>query len=117
MTGAALACPVPTAMSSQSTQIDLHPRLPWELTDAIIDHLQSDLSALGVCGMVSSEWLRRSRHHIFTTVQLWPWRIRRFAKLAGSKQCTFSEHIQRIELDDSRVKLCESDYDVVRISI
>lgn len=89
-----------TAMSLDPTV----PRLPWELTDTIIDHLQSDLVALGTCGLVSSGWLKRSRHHIFNTVQLWPWRIRKFAKLTGSKQCTFSEQIQRIELDDSRVK-------------
>ena len=91
-------------MSLESTRTGDQPRLPWELTDAIIDHLHSDLKTLGACGMVSSEWLKRSRHHIFTTVQLWPWRIRRFIKLTASKKCTFSEHIQRIELDDSRVK-------------
>ncbi|KAF6755410.1 hypothetical protein DFP72DRAFT_1122013 [Ephemerocybe angulata] len=79
-------------------------RLPLELTDAIIDHLHSDVVALGACSMVSSEWLKRSRHHIFTTVQLWPWRIHKFVKLAASQKCTFSDHIQRIELDDARVK-------------
>ena len=72
--------------------------------DTIIDHLQTDLPALGQCGMVSSAWLKRSRHHIFSTVQLWPWRIRDFIQLSTSKKCTFSKAIQRVELDDSRVK-------------
>src|SRR5271156_324873 len=81
--------------------------LPGEITDAIIDHLQSDLRALGICGRVCSEWLIRSRYHIFSTVQLWPWRrarVRRFFELAKSRSCTFTHLIHRIELDDSRAK-------------
>ncbi|KAJ2932511.1 hypothetical protein H1R20_g4601, partial [Candolleomyces eurysporus] len=90
-------------MSTVITLTEL-PRLPWELMDGIIDHLQNDLPTLGQCGMVSSAWLKRSRHHIFSTVQLWPWRIRDFLQLSASKKCTFSSSIQRVELDDSRVK-------------
>ncbi|TFK18186.1 hypothetical protein FA15DRAFT_675495 [Coprinopsis marcescibilis] len=86
---------------SRGTQL---PRLPWELTDAIIDHLESDSRALGVCGMVCSEWLKRSRHYIFSTVQLWPWRVRDFVHLANSKTSTIPFHVHRIELDDSRVR-------------
>lgn len=90
-------------MSTETTLTEL-PRLPWELMDGIIDHLQTDLPTLGQCGMVSSAWLKRSRHHIFSTVQLWPWRIRDFIQLSTSKKCTFSNSIQRVELDDSRIK-------------
>lgn len=81
-----------------------HPALPWEITDSIIDHLHSDLGALGICSRVCSEWLIRSRCHIFSTVQLWPWRVHRFFELANSPSCTFTRHIHRIELDDLRAK-------------
>ncbi|KAF8147493.1 hypothetical protein B0H34DRAFT_176697 [Crassisporium funariophilum] len=80
------------------------PVLPGEITDAIIDHLHSDLRALGVCSTVCSEWLFRCRHHVFSTVQLWPWRVNRFFDLAQSQSCTFTHYIHRIELDDSRAR-------------
>ncbi|CAA7269520.1 unnamed protein product [Cyclocybe aegerita] len=78
------------------------PALPWEITDAIIDHLHSDIRALGTCSAVCSEWLIRSRHHIFSTIQLWPWRARRFFELASRSSCTFTHYVSRIEVDDSR---------------
>jgi len=86
--------------------------LPGEITDAIIDHLHSDLRALGVCSTVCSKWLNRSRYHIFATVQLWPWRIHRFFELAKSRSCTFTHHIHRIELDDLRTRLEEKSRDI-----
>ncbi|KAF8805448.1 hypothetical protein BYT27DRAFT_7193227 [Phlegmacium glaucopus] len=81
-----------------------YPVLPWEITDSIIDHLHSDLRALGICSTVCSEWLSRSRYHTFSTIQLWPWRIHRFFELAKSRSCTFTHYIHRIELDDLRAK-------------
>lgn len=81
-----------------------YPVLPWEITDGIIDHLHSDLRTLGICSSVCSEWLIRSRYHTFSTVQLWPWRVHRFFKLAKSRSCTFTHYIHRIELDDLRAK-------------
>ena len=83
------------------------PALPWEMTDAIIDHLCHDVRALGTCGIVCSEWLIRSRYHIFSTIQLWPWRVQCFFNLATSKECTFANHINRIEVDDKRVRMRE----------
>lgn len=82
----------------------LQPALPLEITDAVIDHLHSDIQALGVCSTVCSEWLIRSRHHIFSTVQLWPWRVRRFFELASSDTCTFKNHVRHIELDDCKAR-------------
>ncbi|KAH9481206.1 hypothetical protein JR316_0005726 [Psilocybe cubensis] len=79
-----------------------HPVLPWEITDAIIDHLHSDVRALAICSAVCAEWLIRSRHHIFSTVQLWPWRAQRFFELAASRECTFVNKIRCIEVDDSK---------------
>lgn len=83
---------------------DTGPILPVEIMDVVIDQLRFDLKMLGVCGMVCSEWLIRSRHHIFSTVQLWPWRVRRFLELARSPQCTFTRYVNCIEVDDAKAK-------------
>lgn len=80
------------------------PALPAEITDVVMDQLHSDLQTLGVCGMVCSEWLIRSRYHIFSTVQLWPWRVRRFFELSHSKQCTFTNYVNCIEVDDAQAR-------------
>ena len=81
-----------------------HPALPWEITDGIIDQLHSDWNVLRICSTVCSGWLVRSRYHLFSTVQLWPWRAHRFFELAKSPSCTFTHHIRRIEFDDLREK-------------
>ncbi len=80
------------------------PFLPLEIMDVIIDQLHSDPRMLGVCGMVCSDWLIRSRYHIFSTVQLWPWRVRRFFELSHSKKCTFTNYVSCIEVDDAQAK-------------
>ena len=79
--------------------IHQQPILPWEITDFIIDHLHDDLSTLGVCSSVCSDWLSRSRYHIFSTVQIWPRRAGAFFALVAGKSCTFSNYITRVELD------------------
>jgi len=61
----------------------------------------------GFVGIICSEWLICSRYHIFSTVQLWPWRVRLFFDLATSKECTFANHINRIEVDDRRERMRE----------
>ncbi|KAG2018310.1 cytoplasmic protein [Coprinopsis cinerea AmutBmut pab1-1] len=83
------------------------PRLPGELTETIIDQLQYDPRALGVCSLVCSQWMKRSRHHAFSTVQLRPWRARKFIELSASKTTTIPPYIHRVELNDARV---ESDH-------
>jgi hypothetical protein len=93
--------PMPTT-SHSNRPVQQNPVLPWELTDVVIDHLRHDVRALGICGAVCSEWLIRSRYHGFSTVQLWPWRMRRFVQLAEDDRCTFTNFITRLEMDDSR---------------
>ncbi|KAF8173917.1 hypothetical protein BJ912DRAFT_991521 [Pholiota molesta] len=88
--------------SHSGRPVQQNPVLPWELTDVVIDHLRHDVRALGICGAVCSEWLFRSRYHVFSTVQLWPWRMRRFVQLAEDDRCTFTNFITRLEMDDSR---------------
>ncbi len=78
------------------------PLLPWEVTDIIIDHLHHDVRALGACGAVCTEWLARSRFHLFSTVQLWPWRIREFVRIADGTKCTFASYISRVEVDGAK---------------
>jgi hypothetical protein len=92
---------MPTTSRSKRP-VQQNPVLPWELTDVVIDHLRHDVRALGICGAVCSEWLIRSRYHVFSTVQLWPWRMRRFVQLAEDARCTFTNFITRLEMDDSR---------------
>ncbi|KAF9484855.1 hypothetical protein BDN70DRAFT_872122 [Pholiota conissans] len=87
-----------------------NPVLPWELTDLIIDHLRHDIRALGVCGAVCSEWLIRSRYHMFSTVQLWPWRMQHFVSLATDENCTFTNFITRIEMDDAKIQGTQKIY-------
>ncbi|KAF5359097.1 hypothetical protein D9756_003533 [Leucocoprinus leucothites] len=82
------------------------PVLPAEIMDVVIDQLSYDLEMLGVCGVVCSEWLIRSRYHIFHTVHLWPKRARRFFELADAQECTFTKYVNCIEVDDGRATKC-----------
>ncbi|KAF9001564.1 hypothetical protein BDQ17DRAFT_1281408 [Cyathus striatus] len=78
--------------------------LPSELVDAIIDHLDSDTQALAICGLVHSEWLSRSRFHLFSTIQFCPWRVKSFFDITCSNLCTFNGYIKRVEIDDSQCR-------------
>ncbi|KAJ7592651.1 hypothetical protein C8J56DRAFT_1127049 [Mycena floridula] len=79
-------------------------RIPPELSDTIIDFCD-DLKTIGVCGMVCTAWLPRSRLHLFSTVQLWPWRISAFTELFASPSCTLMHYISRIEMNDSQTRM------------
>lgn len=46
------------------------PRLPQELVDHIIDHLNDDLVSLRKCALVCQAWLPASRYHLFAKVSL-----------------------------------------------
>ncbi|GJE92191.1 hypothetical protein PsYK624_083440 [Phanerochaete sordida] len=46
------------------------PRLPAELSDAIIDYLRADKYALRACSLVCRNWLPRARYRKFETVAL-----------------------------------------------
>lgn len=48
------------------------PSLPIELTDLIVDDLQSNHQALLSCSLVSRDWLPRSRHHLFRQLRCHP---------------------------------------------
>ncbi|KAF9533281.1 hypothetical protein CPB83DRAFT_903230 [Crepidotus variabilis] len=95
-----MTTPEGTQALTVSTTQRQQPALPWEITDAIIDNLHDDVEALGACGAVCSEWLVRSRHHMFATLYLWPWRVAEFFELANSPLCTFTTHAKQLEIDD-----------------
>ncbi|KAF9553963.1 hypothetical protein CPC08DRAFT_713296 [Agrocybe pediades] len=80
------------------------PRLPLEITDLVIDDLRNNDRALGACSLVCRDWLPRSRHHLFKIVHLWGWRVYDFLELinAAGGRCTFSDHIERIEVDEMK---------------
>ncbi|KAF8061680.1 hypothetical protein FPV67DRAFT_291603 [Lyophyllum atratum] len=58
------------ASSTSSLPPTLVDRIPGELHDRVIDHLHADPSALAVCSTVCRAWLRASRHHLLSTLEI-----------------------------------------------
>lgn len=58
----------------------IKPVFPRELEDLIIDHLHDDFRALSSCAIVCSNWLPRSRQHLFRSIALSCKRLRGFIK-------------------------------------
>ncbi|RDB25608.1 hypothetical protein Hypma_006886 [Hypsizygus marmoreus] len=78
-----------------------YPCVPGEIVDAVIDQLYLDVETLGICGLVCSEWLNRSRYHLFSTLHLWPSRMHSFRLLVESSCCTITPFISRVEIEAS----------------
>lgn len=95
---------------NMSFSVSSQPRVPIELSDAVLDKLASDRNMLGVCGLVCSQWLQRSRIYLFCTVRLWPCRVERFLALLDSPDCTFGPYVSRIEISDDE-RLCGDSAD------
>jgi hypothetical protein len=79
--------------------------LPPELYDAVIDHLFADKRALGNCALVSSQFLPRSRYHLFREVFLKPGepghaRHMSFLALLQSPFVTFPAYVRNLLLMD-----------------
>ncbi|KAJ7357996.1 hypothetical protein B0H14DRAFT_1188476 [Mycena olivaceomarginata] len=72
------------------------PRIPLELSDYILDALSTDHKTVGVCGLVSIDWVPRSRHILFSTVNLSSSNSRRFHELLGSPACTFASSVSHL---------------------
>ncbi|KAJ7196854.1 hypothetical protein GGX14DRAFT_672127 [Mycena pura] len=75
------------------------PRLPTELFERVMDNLCCNRDALGICGLVSPQWTPRSRHHLFSTVDLSFPKIPLFIDLLSSPACTFVLSVSRLSLD------------------
>src|SRR5882757_5336096 len=45
-------------------------QLPQELADAIIDYFSDDRKMLQVCSLVATDWLARSRYHLFNAITM-----------------------------------------------
>jgi hypothetical protein len=84
------------------------PKLPSELTDAIIDNVSEDKHALAKCSNVCKAWLPRSRYHHFEHVSLSyedPDRVRAFIALFDSVPSTITPHIRSLHLAEGRAPL------------
>ncbi|KAF8176721.1 hypothetical protein K438DRAFT_1846652, partial [Mycena galopus ATCC 62051] len=74
------------------------PRIPVELLEQMMDDLCADHKTVGVCGLVSTEWIRRSRHILFSTVDLLASNLHRFHELLASPACTFTFSVCRLSI-------------------
>ncbi|KAJ6485441.1 hypothetical protein C8R47DRAFT_1216992 [Mycena vitilis] len=43
-------------------------KIPLEMVEAIIDHMKSDTAALRACGLLSRQWLPRTRYILFSAI-------------------------------------------------
>lgn len=46
------------------------PKLPMELTDAILDQLHDDIPTLLTCSVICSSWLQATRYHLFYSLRI-----------------------------------------------
>ena len=76
-------------------------KLPQELIDIIIDHLQDDKRALATCSLVSRTWTPRTRHYLFTNFTLDGKKLKTFPKL-GSAVMPFIRHFCVVDLFTTR---------------
>ncbi|KAM5543321.1 hypothetical protein V8D89_003195 [Ganoderma adspersum] len=61
--------------------LSTRPVLPRELEDLVIDHLHDDILALSACAIVCSNWLPRTRQHLFRSITLSCGKLRCFRNL------------------------------------
>ncbi|KAJ7222950.1 hypothetical protein C8J57DRAFT_1391898 [Mycena rebaudengoi] len=74
-------------------------RIPTELFEEIMDALFNDGKALGNCGLVCSEWRPRSRHLLFSTIELHCSKSAVFIDLLASPTCTFASSVRQMGID------------------
>ncbi|KAJ6545013.1 hypothetical protein DFH09DRAFT_658507 [Mycena vulgaris] len=77
------------------------PQIPSELVEHIMDTLSSDRRALGICGLVCSEWLPRSRHLLFSSsiVPSFGEKSTLFIELLQSPLCKFASYVCDLCID------------------
>ncbi|TFK69938.1 hypothetical protein BDN72DRAFT_857295 [Pluteus cervinus] len=83
--------------------------LPAELVDTILDIIATngDLQTLGICALVSPDWLTRTRFHMFSKLKLTPIRAKGFAELVLAPNCTFSNMVEQVVLGHFGCGGCE----------
>lgn len=72
---------------------------PNELVDAIIDYNHDDKTTLLASTLVSRQWTRASRHHVFTEVKISHQNARELIGLLASPHCTFSAALQSLDIE------------------
>ncbi|KJA18274.1 hypothetical protein HYPSUDRAFT_964250 [Hypholoma sublateritium FD-334 SS-4] len=72
---------------------------PNELVDAIIDHNHDDRKTLLATALVSRQWTRASRYHVFTEVKISHQNAREFLGLLTIQHCTFTAALQSLDIE------------------
>ena len=72
------------------------PHLPQEIVDEIIDKLVGDRQSLLSCSIVSTDWVDRSRHHLFAHLKLRS--IHHLQSWFGTSLGRFSHHVRSLVL-------------------
>ena len=88
--------------SSDHSPYRMPPKLPAELSDAIIDHLHNDKASLAACALVCKGWVPASRHHLFRSVVIDPLHVAAFISLVQSPLSTIPGHITHFGMQDIR---------------
>ncbi|RPD53071.1 hypothetical protein L227DRAFT_581653 [Lentinus tigrinus ALCF2SS1-6] len=90
--------------------------LPWEISDAIIDHLHDDRPSLYSCALVCRAWLLSSRHHLFRTFKIADSKRRKPNSAALDKAVGFlattpdvARHIRYLDIAHHSVRLSQLD--------
>ncbi|KAF8880659.1 hypothetical protein BD779DRAFT_1548254 [Infundibulicybe gibba] len=71
--------------------------LPSEIIDLVIDQLEGDRAALKFCSLVCRSWLPRTRHHLFSSLNIRT-RPTPALDLLQSPLGTIHPHVQRLKL-------------------
>ncbi|KAH0584485.1 hypothetical protein H2248_010020 [Termitomyces sp. 'cryptogamus'] len=61
---------LPNSPTPLSLSMGLTDRIPGELHDRIIDHLHDDRPTLLICSTVCHTWMRASRYHLFSSLEI-----------------------------------------------
>lgn len=75
--------------------------VPMEVVEIVLDHLSDDPKTLATCSLVCSTWIARTRHLLFGTVHLNPWRSHTFVDLISHSSSTIPSHIHQLDINCS----------------
>lgn len=81
------------------------PRIPSEISDAIIDHLHADTPTLKLCALVCKRWLPSSRFHLFRAIALHPYNYHKFFAAMESSEGTLALYIRHLTLSEGTAGL------------
>ncbi|KAJ6482286.1 hypothetical protein C8R47DRAFT_1133546 [Mycena vitilis] len=80
----------------------MHPRVPSEMSDMIVDHLHDDVPTLRQCSLVCKEWLPAARFHIFSVVNLSLYSIDQMLELLFYSESPIPQCIRHLSVIEGR---------------